>query len=96
MQCFSQGILMDIDSTPEGISIEDLTTILRLTQLVTESTNFESNKHPSCIDIVFTDQPNLVLESGTHNSLDPYCHHQITYFRFNYKIPPPPPFERKM
>ena len=70
--------------------------MLGLTQLIKEPTNFEANKNPSCVDLVFTDQPNLVLESGTRNSLDPYCHHQITYSRFNFKIPPPPPFERKI
>ena len=83
------------DSTPGGISIEDLTTMLGLTRLIKESTNFEPNKKPSCIDLVFTDQPNIVVESGTRTSLDPYCHYQITYCRFNFKIPPPPPFERK-
>ena len=84
------------DSTLEGNSIEDLTTMLGLTQLINEPTNFEPNKNPSCIDLVFTDQPNLVLESGTHTFLDPYCHHQITHCRFNFKIPPPPPFERNI
>ena len=69
---------------------------LGLTQLINEPTHFEPNKNPSCIDNVFTDQPNLVLESGTRTSLDPYCHHQITHCRFNFKIPPPPPFERKI
>ena len=64
--------------------------------MIAEPTNFEPNKNPSCIDLIFTDQPNLVLESGTKSSLDPLCHHQITYCRFNYKIPPPPPFERKI
>ena len=84
------------DSTPEGNSIEELTSLLGLTQLVNEPTNFEPNKAPSCIDLIFTDQPNLVMESGTRNSLDPFCHHQITYCRFNYKIPNPPSFERKI
>ena len=84
------------DSTPEGNSIEDLTTMLGLTLLINEPTNFESNKNTSCIDLVFTEQPNLVLESGTCTSLDPYCHHQITYCRFNFKMPPPPLFDRKI
>ena len=82
--------------TAEGIKIEDLTSHLGLSQLISEPTNFEPNKNPSCIDLVFTDQPNLVLESGTKPSLDPFCHHQITFCRFNYRIPPPPAFERKI
>ena len=84
------------DSNAEGINIESLTSSLGLYQLINDPTNYEPNKRPSCIDLIFTDQPNLVMESGTRNSLDPVCHHQITFCRFNYKIPPPPPFERKV
>ena len=84
------------DSTPEGTRIEDLSSFLGLSQLITEPTNFEPNKKPRCIDFIFTDQPNLVIESGTRSSLDPLCHHQITHCRYNYRIPPPPPFERKI
>merc|ERR1712059_151976 len=54
------------------------------------------NKNPSCIDLVITDQPNLILDSGTRSSLDPYCHHQIIYCKLNFRIPPPPPIDRKI
>ena len=84
------------DTTPEGSSIDEITSLLGLSQLLKDPTNFEPNKKPSCIDFIFTDQPNLVLESGTRSSLDSFCHHQITYCRFNFKIPPPPPFKRKI
>ena len=80
------------NSTPEGTKIEALTSHLGLSQLISEPTNFEPNKNPSCIDLIFTDQPNLVIESGVRSSLD--CLHQITHCRLNYKVPPPPPFER--
>ena len=43
-----------------------------------------------------TDQPNIVLDSGTRDSLDPCCHHQIIHCKVNFKIPPPPPYERKI
>ena len=52
------------------------------------------NKNPSCIDLVITDQPNLILDSGTRVSLDPYCHHQIIYCKVNFRIPPPPTLDR--
>ena len=29
----------------------------------------------SCIDLIFTDQPSLVVNSGTHPSLHANCHH---------------------
>ena len=83
-------------STAEGIKIKELTNHLGLSQIISDPTNFEPNKNPSRIDLIFTDQPNLVIESGVRSSLDPLCHHQITHCRFNYKVPPPPPFERKI
>ena len=55
-----------------------------LTQLISEPTNFTPNKNPTCIDLLITDQPNLVLDSGTRPSLDSKCHHQIVYGKINY------------
>ena len=82
------------DTTPEGQELEDLFTSLNLSQIINEPTNFTPHKNPTCIDLIFTDQPNLVLSSGTRSSLDPKCHHDIIHCRVNYKIPPPPPHER--
>ena len=84
----------DGDTTPEGREIDDLLTSLGLSQIMSEPTNFEPNKNPSCIDLVMTDQPNLFLDCGTRASLDSFCHHQIIYCKVNFRIPPPPPFER--
>ena len=56
----------DGDTTPEGSEIEHLLSSLGLFQVVSEPTNFEPNKNPSCIDLVITDQPNLILDSGMH------------------------------
>ena len=33
----------------------------------------------SCIDLILTDQPNLIIESGVHQSLHEHCHHQIVH-----------------
>ena len=52
----------DGDTTVEGRDIENLISLLNLSQLISEPTNFEPNKNPSCIDLVITDQPNLVLD----------------------------------
>ena len=86
----------DGDTTPEGSEIEHLLSSLGLFQVISEPTNFEPNKNPSCIDLLITDQPNLILDSGTRASLDPYCHHQIIYCKVNFRIPPPPPLDRKI
>ena len=47
-------------------------------QLIQEPTDFLENVS-SCIDLIFTNQPNIVLDSGVHSSLNPKCHHQIIY-----------------
>ena len=47
----------------------------------------------SCIDLIFTDQPNLIVDSGAHPSLHSNCHHQITYCKLNLNIEYPPPHE---
>ena len=48
----------------------------------------------SCIDLIFTSQPNLVMESGVHSSLHPNCHHQVVFVKFNLSILYRPPYER--
>ena len=50
----------------------------------------------SCIDLLVTDQPNLILDSGTRPSLDPECGHQIVQGKINLKILPSPPMERRV
>ena len=64
---------------------ETMLTSLGLSQVISEPINFEPGKKPSCIDLIVTDQPNIILDSGTRASLDPYCHHQITYCKVNFR-----------
>ena len=94
--CHSQIWYNGQNTDAEGREFEELSSMLGLTQLINEPTNFEPNKKPTCIDLIFTDQPNLVIESGTRPSLDTFCHHQIIYCRINFLIPPAPSFDRKI
>ena len=55
-----------------------------------------SDTYSSCIDLIFTSQPNLVVESGVHPSLHPNCHHQIIFAKFYSKIHYPPLFYRQV
>ena len=50
----------------------------------------------SCIDLIFTSHPNIVVESGVHPSLHPNCHHQIIFAKFNLNIYYPPPYLREV
>ena len=62
---------------------------LNLQQLVGEPTHFfNSVSKPSFIDIILTDQPNLVLSCGVRPSRDHLVHHQMTFCKLNFKIPP--------
>ena len=93
---YSQFWWPDGDTNIAGMEIENLFTSLGLSQIIPEPTNFEPNKNPACIDLIATDQPNIILDCGTRASLDTYCHHQIIYCKINFRIPPTPPFERRI
>ena len=50
----------------------------------------------SYIDVIFTDQPNLFLETGVHPSLHENCHHQIVHGKLNVRALSPPPYKRRI
>ena len=77
------------ENNDEGTHLENLFSELNLTQIIKEPTHLRENCQPTCIDIIITDQPNLVIDSGVRPSLDPTCKHQITYCKTNFSIPPP-------
>ena len=62
-------------------------------QLISGFTHILPNSM-SCIDLIFTDQPNLVVDCGIHPALLGNCHHQIVHCKFNLNIEYPPPYER--
>ena len=82
--------------TSEGFAIDTLFSDLSLTQLITEPTHFmRDTTNPTCIDLITTDQPNLVLESGVRDSLDSTVKHKIVFCKINFKIPSPPKYSMK-
>ena len=76
-------------TTPEGSDIENLISSLGLYQIIREPTNFVPNKNPTCIDLIITDQPNLILNCATRPSPHSVCHHQIIHCKVNFNLPPP-------
>ena len=50
----------------------------------------------SCIHLIFTSLPNIVIESGVHPSLYPNSHYQIEFANFNLKIYCPPSYLREV
>ena len=68
----TQAWYPDGDTNAEGIILDNFFTELNLTQLISEPTHFfRDDCKPSCIDLIVTDQPNLVLNSSSINRS--YC-----------------------
>ena len=77
----SKSWLQDDITSPEGTDIDSLTTIHGLQQLIPQPTHLLPHSL-SYIDLSFTDQPNLAVDSCVHLSLHANCHHQIIYRNF--------------
>ena len=73
----------DIESN-EGELFEPLTSDLGLHHLISEPTHSMGDSR-SCIDLIFTDQPNLIIESGVDPSLHEQCH-QIVYGKLSVLV----------
>ena len=78
----------------ERSKIDGNTSTFGLQQIINEPADIIGDSSSS-IDLIFSLQPNLVMESGVHSSLHPDYHHQITYAKFNLRIYCPPPYERE-
>ena len=81
--------------TDEGKQLEPLMSGLGLHQLISGPTNMIGHSK-SCIDLIFTEQPNLFIDLGIHPSLHEQCHHQIVYGELSVKNPVPTPYFRKL
>ena len=77
----------------EGTHVESLTTIHGLQKRISDPNHLLPNSS-SCTDLMFTDQPNLAVDSGVHLSFHVKCHHQIIHCKFNLMIVHSPPYER--
>ena len=82
-------------STIEGSKMDFLASQFGLSQIIKEPTRILENSS-SCIDLTFTTQPNMVLESEVHHSLHHNCYHQIIFGKFNLKVYFLPSYEKKL
>ena len=57
-------------SSYEGLKIDTISSQIGLQQLINKPTHLTANSS-LCIDLIFTSQPNLVMESSVHSSLHP-------------------------
>ena len=79
-------------ATIEHSKIDGNTSTFGLQQIINELTDIIGDPSSS-IDLIFSLQPDSVMESGVHSSLHPDYHHQITYAKFNLRIYCSPPYE---
>ena len=86
---------LDDNDTNEGTKIDAVTTSFGLSQIISGPTHILANS-TSCIDLIFTNHPDLIINSGIHPSLHPNCHHQIVYAEIDFKIHFPPPYTRQI
>ena len=86
----SKSWCSDDVTTYKGSKIDSLTATHGLHQLISQPTHLLATSSTP-IDLIFTDQPNLVVNSGAHPSLHKNCHHQITFCKLNLKIEYPHP-----
>ena len=75
-----------------GTLTESLTTTYGFKHLISHATHILPQS-TSCIDSILTDQPNYIIDCGTHPSLNKNCHHQITLCKLNIKVEYPPPYQ---
>ena len=79
----------------EGVAFDEFIESNNLTQLIDQPTHI-INESRSCIDLIITDQPNILVDYGVHPLLYKTCHHEITYGKINLSVPPPPSYKRKV
>ena len=77
--------------TNEGTILENLTSLYGIEQLISDPTHILQHSS-SCIDLIFVNQPNLVIDSGIHPSLHQNCYHQVIFCKLNLKIEYPPTY----
>ena len=65
-------------TSSEVSELDFLTSQFGLSEIIEEPTHQLDNSR-SCMDLIFTSQPNMVIGSGVHASLHSNCHHQIIY-----------------
>ena len=79
-------------TTTEGTNIEALTSYQGFEQVINEPTHILPNS-ASCIDLIFADKSNLIVESGMLPSLYVKYHHQIIFSKLNLNVVYPPPYQ---
>ena len=79
----------------EGLEINIITRAAGYSQLINQPTHITKD-YFTCIDLIFTSNPNLINSSGVEMSLFEKCHHNIAHGKIDFKISIPPPYMREV
>ena len=93
--CRSTHWWQNDNESNESRIFESTTADLGLYQLISEPTHVMGDSK-SCLDLIFTDQPNLIIKSGVHPSLHNQCHHHIVYGKLSVSNMAPPSYTRRI
>ena len=85
----------NVAATAKGSQLGYFTSLYGMKQVITELAHILES-FDGCIDLIFTNQPNIVMDSGVHLSLHEKCYHQIIYSKLDLRIEYPPPYIRKI
>ena len=91
VNCCSTQLWENDSENIERTSFEQTTADISRHQLISERTVLVGDPK-SCIDVVFTDHPNLIIDFGGHLSLHSQCHLQIIYGRLSLSNIPLTPY----
>ena len=93
--CHNSSWLCTDTTDFQGEELYDILNDNALHQLVSEPTHIINNSK-TCIDLVITNQRDIIRECSVKPSLDSRCHHLINHIELNTDNPEPPPFYRKV
>ena len=71
--------------TQRLLKVPSLTSLYGMKQVITEATHILESSS-SCIDLTFSNQSNLIMDSGVRPTLQSKCHHQIIYPKFHLTL----------
>ena len=80
--------------TAKGKALSNLALLNGLEQIINQPPQFPRPGIETCIDHIFTNQRNTIIDSGVIPSPDPFRKHSIIYGKINLSVPSPPPYKR--
>ena len=79
----------------QGTELAELGAQYSLNQIIDRPTHILPNS-ATCIDLIFTNETNFVIDSGVLPSVFPRCHHQLIFAKVSFITFFPPVYRRRI